>query len=88
MGSFRHDIGWVQFPGISRVHYVQRSKALCGRYAYWGRLYDRMRYREEAKCRECVKKFEALEREKIYDPATEAWLAEIDWKTAAGGKED
>lgn len=82
------DFGWVQFPGIRKAHYVLRSKALCGRYAYWGRLYDRMEYGRESKCAECLERLERRERELVFSPAQEDWLAQFDWKMKASGKDE
>lgn len=81
------DVGWVQFPGISKAHYVVRSKSLCGRYGYWGRLYDRIRYGRESKCLECQRGYDRREVKRVFDPATDAWLAEFDWRKKQSGKD-
>lgn len=79
------DVGWVFLPGARRAHYFRDGVSLCGVWGYWGRCFVSGRYELAGRCKECVVLYASEEKQKIFDPSTDAWLAEYDWKKEAAG---
>lgn len=84
-GLSKEHVGWVFVHGARRAHYFRRSKSLCGVWAYWGRCFIPGRYELAGKCKECERAYDALVKERIFDPSEDAWLEEHDWKKEASG---
>ncbi len=84
----RKDVGWVFVQGAHRAHYFRDRKSLCGVWAYWGRCFIPERYELAGKCKACESAAVGLVKKKVFDPATDAWLEEHDWKRRAGGDDD
>ena len=76
----RRHVGWVFLAGGRKAHYIRDRVSLCGRWAYWGQMFIAGKVERAGKCAECLEQEKRLVREKIFDAATEAWLAEFDWK--------